>query len=369
MHDIDAQISRITGQDNYMETLQKITGNIMTIDADMYHATHKKVSACDFNIKVLLSRLSESNPENTNIKNIADEYITISTKLNIKDNTFVMYQRKKAKNPKPPREIIDPEHTPPKLVQSGWFKQIKHIEKEITKYVNTVFPSNSKPEDITFVVLNDTIYKNNPEVRELQTIYDIHIADEQTFTSFMQLRKCAGIVINQLLMPMYDVKGTIRKHWGKIERIFTSKAFKETGLTSPEDIIDMLNQFIIAKYRATITGNNKHYAKLFLSVVGNDNVSNMDGARFIEIMDSIDLDKLDKNENVYKFASNAKNIIHQIVNNENINAKEIIDQLNASFGVGDVDDKPNDNADDDSNVNSKGNEVHTIDGNKYDDLL
>lgn len=362
MHDIDSQISRITGQDNYMETLQKITGNIMTVDMTMYKACHKKISACDFNIKVLLSRLSEAQPDAQEVKNIFAEFEKESKALNIKDGTFVMYQRK-CKNPKPPREIVAPGHGPSELIKTPWFKHVKHIEKEVNKFMTSMFSSAVKPEDRTFGYLETNVYKNNPEVVDLQTLYDVKVSTEAIFTSIQQLKKCTNMIINQLLVPMYDVKGTIRKHWDKIQRIFNSKAFAQTGITSPEDIIDMLYQFIVAKYRATITGNNKHYAKLFLSVVGNDNVSNLDGARFIEIMDSIDLDKLDKNENVYKFASNAKNIIHQILNNDEINAQEVIEQINKSFGMN-VDDTP---ATD--NPKESGENVKPVDPNQYNDII
>ena len=367
MHDIDAQIAKITGQNNYMETLQKITGNIMNVDMEMYRAVHKKVSACDFNIKVLLSRLVESDKDNTTIKSIADEFITESTKLNIKEGTFIMYQRK-CKNPKPPREIIDQAHLPSELLKSKWFKSVKHIEKEINKFLTAVFPQTLPTEQHTFEYLNGTVYTTTPEVKEIQSVYDVHVLDEQTFKQIEQLRKCANIIINQLLVPMYDVKGTIRKHWSKIQKVFTNKAFQSTGIASPEDIIDMLYQFIVAKYRATVTGNNKHYAKLFLSVVGDKNVSNLDGARFIEIMDSIDLDKLDKNENVYKFATSAKEIIHSIVNNDNINAKEVIEKLNASFGVTEDQTTAADEGADETNKPEE-TTYDGVDPAKYSDLI
>lgn len=359
MHDIDAQISRITGQDNYMETLQKITGNIMTVDMDMFHACHKKISACDFNIKVLLSRLVDSNKENQSIKDIFTEYDNESTSLDIKNKTFSIKQRKGAKSQKPPREIISPGYLPSDMIKTKWFKSVKHIEKNVNKYLTAIFPENLEADKRTFEYLNDNVYKNNPEVKELQSVYDIHVNDAETLKSLTQLHKCTNTIINLLMDPMYDVKSTIRKHWGKIEQIFKSKAFQQSGIASSEDIIDMLHQFIIAKYRATITGKNKHYAKLFLSVVGNENVSQLDGARFIEIMDSIDLDKLDKKENVYKFATNAKNIIHSIVNNENINAMEVIEQLNKSFDIHD---------EDEDSVSDKPEEP-VADGDKYMDLL
>ena len=56
MHDIDAQISKISGQANYMEQLQKITGNIMNVDMAMYHDKHTKMVNCDSNIKKVTSK-------------------------------------------------------------------------------------------------------------------------------------------------------------------------------------------------------------------------------------------------------------------------------------------------------------------------
>ena len=120
------------------------------------------------------------------------------------------------------------------------------------------------------------------------------------------------------MLPMYDVKSTINSHWNQIEKIFKSQAFQQAGLASADDIIIILTQFIIAKYRATITGNNKHYIRLFFDTVGNDSLADMDGARFLEIMEAIDLDQLDKSDNVYKFASSAKIAMKKIANNEAI---------------------------------------------------
>lgn len=329
MHDIDAQISKISGQENYMESLQKITGDIMTIDTVMFHEKHNKLSACDFNIKLLLKRISEEQ-QNPTIQSIRTQYETESTAMNIRDGTFILEQRKvskKTKKPKPPREIIAPNHRPNEMLNSQWFKHIKHIEKEINKFMTSAFTDNKEPKYETL----EAEHQQHPELIDLRTIYDCKINTPTIFKSFTQLQTNCKIVINILLMPMYDVKKTIEKHWVKIEQIFKSKAFQNTGLTSPNDIIEMLNQFIVAKYRATVTGNNKHYVKLFLNTIGSENVSNIDGARFMEIMDSIDLDKLNKEEKVYKFALGAKTAMSKIVNNDNVNAEEIIHELDEMF--------------------------------------
>ena len=341
MHDIEAQISRISGQQNYMEQLQKITGNIEFVDMDMYHDKHNKLVNCDSNIKKVLRKMLEDTDSINNIKTLYDKE---SNALNLKDNTFGLYVKKskKSKKQKKPREIINNGYRPIDLVKTEWFKLIKRMEKDIHKFLIEVFPDTSQNTDTnnengtdslpniqlnnkskldieskTFADLEHE-YKLHPELLDIKTALDCKINTNKLFTSIIMIKKFAKIIINILLTPMYDVKKTIHSHWSEINRIFKTKAFQQTKLTSPDDIIEILYQFIIAKYRATITGNNKHYVKLFLDTVGNENVSNMDGARFVEIMDAIDLDKLNKKDKVYQFALGAKSIMQRIVNNENI---------------------------------------------------
>ncbi len=359
MHDIDAQISKISGQQNYMESLQQITGNIMTVDMTMYKEKVRKISAADFNMNVLLKRLVDSDTANHTILEVQADYLAKSTAINIKDGVFVMKQRKN----KEPKEVIAPMHLPSELVKSEWFKSVKHIEKEINKSLNKIFTENVKPSDRKW----ETVQANHsahPELVELETVYDVKLENEDIFKWFTQLQKCANVIINNLMIPMYNVRATIEKHWDKIGNIFKTKAFSRIDQMSQQagngsiglnDIMTMLEQFIIAKYRATVTGNNKHYAKLFLSAIGNEDVSSMDGARFLEIMDTIDLDKLDKNETVYKFAVAAKSTMKKIVNNENFNAEEMIQEMNQLFN-------------DDVPPESEG-EMVTEESKQYDDLI
>ena len=366
MHDIEAQISRISGQQNYMEQLQKITGNIEFVDMDMYHDKHNKLVNCDSNIKKVLRKMLEDTDSINTIKSLYDKE---SNALNLKDNTFGLYVKKskKSKKQKKPREIINNGYRPIDLVKTEWFKLIKRMEKDIHKFLIEVFPdtsqntnvnnendTNSLPnmqlnnkskldvESKTFADLEHE-YKLHPELLDIKTALDCKINTNKLFTSIVMIKKFAKIIINILLTPMYDVKKTIHSHWSEINRIFKTKAFQQTKLTSPEDIIEILYQFIIAKYRATITGNNKHYVKLFLDTVGNENVSNMDGARFVEIMDAIDLDKLNKKDKVYQFALGAKSIMQRIVNNENI-TPNILKEFDNMF-----------NDENDENVNSNEN--------------
>ena len=369
MHDIEAQISRISGQQNYMEQLQKITGNIEFVDMDMYHDKHNKLVNCDSNIKKVLRKMLE---DTDNIDTIKTLYDKESNTLNLKDNTFGLYVKKskKSKKQKKPREIINNGYRPIDLVKTEWFKLIKRMEKDIHKFLIEVFPDNTSQntnvnnendtdslpnvqlnnkskldvESKTFADLEHE-YKLHPELLDIKTALDCKINTNKLFTSIIMIKKFAKIIINILLTPMYDVKKTIHSHWSEINRIFKTKAFQQTKLTSPDDIIEILYQFIIAKYRATITGNNKHYVKLFLDTVGNENVSNMDGARFVEIMDAIDLDKLNKKDKVYQFALGAKSIMQRIVNNENITPnilKEFDNMFNDDENNEDINSNEND---------------------------
>ena len=368
MHDIEAQISRISGQQNYMEQLQKITGNIEFVDMDMYHDKHNKLVNCDSNIKKVLRKMLE---DTDNIDTIKTLYDKESNALNLKDNTFGLYVKKskKSKKQKKPREIINNGYRPIDLVKTEWFKIIKRMEKDIHKFLIEVFPDTSQNTNVNDGSNTDSLpnvqlnnkskldvesktfadleheYKLHPELLDIKTALDCKINTNKLFTSIIMIKKFAKIIINILLTPMYDVKKTIHSHWSEINRIFKTKAFQQTKLTSPDDIIEILYQFIIAKYRATITGNNKHYVKLFLDTVGNENVSNMDGARFVEIMDAIDLDKLNKKDKVYQFALGAKSIMQRIVNNENITPNILKEFDNMFNDENDEDVNSNENSD------------------------
>ena len=376
MHDIEAQISRISGQQNYMEQLQKITGNIEFVDMDMYHDKHNKIVNCDSNIKKVLRKMLEDTDSINTIKSLYDKE---SNALNLKDNTFGLYVKKskKSKKQKKPREIINNGYRPIDLVKTEWFKLIKRMEKDIHKFLIEVFPDNTSQntnvndgtntdslpnvqlnnkskldvESKTFADLEHE-YKLHPELLDIKTALDCKINTNKLFTSIIMIKKFAKIIINILLTPMYDVKKTIHSHWSEINRIFKTKAFQQTKLTSPDDIIEILYQFIIAKYRATITGNNKHYVKLFLDTVGNENVSNMDGARFVEIMDAIDLDKLNKKDKVYQFALGAKSIMQRIVNNENITPNILKEFDNMFNDENDEDVNSNENNDESNKTNN-----------------
>lgn len=330
MHDIDSQIAKISGQQDYMKQLEKITGNIFFIDMAMYHEKHTIISNNDEKIRQSLTDISNSNEAiNSHLK----KYVTLSSALDIKNKTFIMKVKKskKSKKKRPPREVINNGYLPQELIKTEWFKCVKHLERDINKFFTEVFPLKEEEGSVPSFALLEQIYKEHPELSDIKLALDCQITNESMFNNISTIKQSCKEIIDILLVPMYDVKQTIVSHSDKLDTIFKTKAFQNTQIASMDDIIEILYQFIVAKYRATVTGNDKHYVKLFLDTLGNDEVSNMDGARFIEIMDAIDLDKLDKRDRVYQFAVNAKKAINHIANNDNI-SPEIIAEFEAMFG-------------------------------------
>lgn len=345
MHDIDAQISKISGQANYMEHLQKITGNIMNVDMNMYHEKHQKIVNCESNIKKVLSKIAK---EDDKILPIQQHFEELSSKLDIANKTFYIHVKKSTKSKKvhPPKEKISPGYQPSDLVKTDWFKDIKHMEKAVQRFLVEVFPQQPTEADgtpkpapqLTNIDYEKKTYEElekefteHPELVDIKTILDVKVVSKTLFELFKLLKRFTKIIINILMLPMYDVKSTIQSHWTQIEKIFKSRAFQEANIASADDIVLILTQFIIAKYRATVTGNNKHYIRLFFDTIGNDSFANMDGARFLEIMDAIDLDKLDKTDSVYKFAMSAKTAMRKIANNEAI-TPDLLKEFDDIFG-------------------------------------
>jgi hypothetical protein len=326
MHDIDAHIARITGQSNYMESLKKVTGDIMSINKEKYQTELKKISAYEFVINENFKKITSK----TNVSlAIMQEFIKQSQAVDIKNSVYVWKIRKSKKKPQEPKEKLM--KTPVDLIKTEWFKTIKTIEKGVHKFNIELGKSVPQNENLEYKHV-EKAFADDPTFVELFTIFDVKITSKDLFTWFTQIHEACKNIIDILLSPMYDVLKTINSNWKVIEKIFDNKIIDKLNQNEvnfkPEDIVTMLHKFVIAKYRATITGNNKHYVRLFLDTVGNENVSNMDGARFLEIMESIDLEKLNKRDKVYKFAVGAKTLLEDMIKN---NSDDINPELIAKF--------------------------------------
>ena len=324
MHDIDSQINKLSGNADYMQQLAKITGNINQINIDYYKYQYNRICSCEFVIEQTLLRLYNKSPNDT-VDELISCFKTLSSELNLRQNYITIIHNKRKKCDE---EIVNMNYSPNKLFTSEWFKVIKTIERNITKTFNILFETINE-ENKTFETLSQ-IFKTNPEKIELYTIYNIQLNDINIYKLFKQLSESCRVIINIILHPMYDTKLTIKKNWKKIEVIFKTQSLKNE-IINPSYIIEMLDNFIIAKYRTTLTGNSKHYLKLFLNVIGDDTISKMDGARFIEIMDTIDLSNLSKTDKVYKFANAAKITMNKLVNNNSSDITEVLKMFDEMF--------------------------------------
>ena len=306
MHDIDSKINRITETDNYMEQLQQITGNIFSIDREYFKDLLKKVDVLEKLIVPTLIQYFETD----NIE-IVQKYSKISSEFNVVESSISTITKKKSskslkKSSKEKKEkiveIINHKCIGKELMQSDWFNLIKELEQKSNDLLESF--DTSSYEKVK------EIYDNDKTLLTIKTFYEVPITSSQKLTSLKNLNKITNQIIDLYTQPLYDVKKKIKSNWSKLNNIF-----KDVGET--EDIIKMLEQFIICKYRCEITGNNKYYMKLFQNLFTGDNsIDKMDGSKFLRIVDSIDTEQLKKGSNISKFSDAIKLAIHSMGNNE-----------------------------------------------------
>ncbi len=348
MHDIDAKINQISGQNDYMEQLAKVTGNINTIDMEMYKAVISKCSKCDFNLKILSKRFIENKDLDNTSKQLFEDFLKYQEEYDISNKTFAMKIRKtskKTKKPKPPREIVDIKHTPVEVFKSDWFTKVREIEKLTRKYLKLLFGKIDNMEELTQDNFTE-LWKSRDDLNDISYFAGIHVTegDSKIFMNIVNSYKCSRIIINEFLNPMYDVRKTIEKNEHIIMRAFKSKPMQQLSgegvVTSVEDVINILEKFIIAKYRATISGNNKYYVKLFTQLIDPESSAEMEGTKFLDIMEQLNFEELGKNNRAYKFAVGARDVINKIVKNEELDSDEIIKQVQEIFDGEEEQEKP-----------------------------
>jgi len=337
MHDIDAHIKQISGQQNYMDKVAQITGNIEFVDMDIWQHKHKQLCASENNIKKLMQQISdiEGDKKISEFENVKNEFEKISNTLNIKDKTFYVKKKGDIK--------MSFHYKPMKLAQSDWFKCVRRIEKEVNDYVADVIGNNTKEdskiraniiskeaENITKVseanaLAIKAIYAKHPEIKDLKFIMGINVT-EQNCKQFMLIHQYTRFIINTLLYPMYDVTGKINKSSKQLEKIIKHDIAQSMGkdMMTMEAVKKALESFIVAKYRTTVTGSNEHYLKLFFNLVGDAETSSMDGARFMEMMDSLNIEHLNSDRKAYMFATQAKDMMRKITTGEKLNSEEIL---------------------------------------------
>ena len=155
----------------------------------------------------------------------------------------------------------------------------------------------------------------NKECRSLYKIYDMSIESREMFNNLSFIRGFANEIVNILLKPMYDVDYVIEKNWHKV-----SKAFNGTDMTQ-HDVRSMLTKYIYAKYKVSMTNTKTPYIDLIIDIVGRDGIAETKSARFLEIIDAVNLDVMDKKTNAYEFATAVKTLVtegmqHKIIDPE-----------------------------------------------------
>ena len=334
MNDIEGQINRLSGQQNYMNQLEQVVGKIDQIDYDMYHAAIDKCAPCDNNLRILSNRFLKVECMNEDGKQLFTNFIRTQDEFNIATKTFALEERKSKKSgkEKAPREIITFNHRPMEIFKSPWFKCVRAIEKSTREYLKVIF---GKGDYANLTYTPDMFVKHletNPVKESVSTYFEIPITikDAAMFMNIANAYKCSKIIINTFMNPMYDIRARIHKNPGIISKVFRSKPLQATAgeaLSSPEDIVDILEQFIVAKYRATISGNNKHFIKLFSSLVDPSSSTKIEGTKFLDIMDNLNLEDLDKSSATFKFANASKDLIKKVVTSGELDGVEIAEKI------------------------------------------
>lgn len=333
MHDIDNQISKLVGEDNYMDHLEKIIGNMLYIDTLQYDAKHLKISKCQSNIRVCLDKIMLYD---NSIGDVLNEFKT-NMLLFDTDHIYVVKTKvnKKTKVVKTTK-LINPVYKPTYLYTTPWFSLIKRIEKTINNIFKQIFPDVTLEVDLEnkrYVDVYD-VFKSHPNLEDNYTIFNVRLVNKEIYESFRLIQRYCKIIVNMILNPWYDVKAKIESNKTVINKIFKMN-INELNLQTTDDIVNILNNFVIAKYRSTLTGNNKHFVKIFMNVIGAGTVAEIDGSRFMEIVDSIDMSQLSNKVNAYKFATTAKSLMEQISKGETL-TPDVMNKFDNLFVESDV---------------------------------
>lgn len=320
MDNTDSIIKNITGSNNYVKELEKVCGNIETIDKTWF-INQNDSNKIDDNIirKTIINTLGKD-------AEIVKQYFKLSMNINF-NNPFItiIKKSKKSKQPIKTREEIRQELKPSTFIKCEYFKLLKSLEKT-TNNLLIAFGSNGEK-------IND-ILKSQPELPDIKTFHGYKIKHINDIKPINIIHESSHNIINRYMLPMYDMKSIMDKNWGMLSPLFKNNSgLKVEGVDiSQSEIKDMLYLFMVAKYRCTITENNKYYVKLFMNIINNNGsmqeeteFGKMDPARFLELLDTINLEAIDKKQKVYKFAEQSKNIIKRIVNaGENDNMETIM---------------------------------------------
>ena len=299
MENTDDLIKNITGSNDYMKELEKVTGNIESIDVKYFMKKNEANIAHDAVIRSGMKALNNDETKN---------YFTLSIENDF--NKALVTKKNKRKSKK-----VDDKFKAKVFIKSPFFKLIKKIEKTC----NMLFEAyNISKQEPSIKPVIETL-KTNPELMEVKNFFGYKLSTDDDIKTLVKIQESTHGIIHNYMLPMYDVKSTMDKNWGIL-----APMFKVDGGIPISEVKDMLYLFIIAKYRCAITDNTKHYMKLFMDVINKSTtgssdglpeenvIAEMDPARFLELLDNINFDSISEKKSVFEFATKSKDIIRRI---------------------------------------------------------
>lgn len=303
MNNTDELIKNITGSNDYMKELAKVVGNISNIDIGYFTAKNNDNILSDEVIRSVMKRLANDETKHYFELSIANNFA----------NAIIEKKKKSGKI----KKLINDDFRPKVFIKSPYFKMIKSIEKTANNLIESYNININSP---SMEQVNEVL-KTNPELMDVKNFFGYHLKTDEDIALMIKAKNAAHNIINNYMLPMYDVKKTMDKNWGILSPMFKTADFA----THAYEIKDMLYLFMVARYRVEITENTKYYMKLFMDVINKtDNpelkaslpeenvIADMDPARFLELLDTINLDSISQKKSVYNFAMRSKDIIKRI---------------------------------------------------------
>lgn len=344
----DKSITKYCGTD-WLSQIQTITGNINHIDPSTYHLYIEKIVKCENNINKLFKQIIKIDEveKTTEFLNTVKTFSEKTSEIDIEHKTFYI-KRKLAKRSTRKNPIYEEteeiNYTPVDIIKSDWFKLIKNIESEIFHTLEKIFISEEethidKTSKTRRNIYNNYTYEKYCEILESHTSYSelykcfgVKINHPMVFDSFVNIQRFCSIIINILLRPVYNINEKISKSFDKVlHKVFKPEMMRKNGLTK-DLVINLLEQFMVAKYRTEITGNNKYFVQMLVENVTEGELSSINGPRFIEIMDTINTDALDQTSKATKFTIKAKELIKKMVEKGDVIDESIITEVQEIMG-------------------------------------
>lgn len=274
---IDKAINNVSGSANYMKDMEYIVGNVFTIDKPFYISQLKRVKGT--------YTLIMNNTKNINHK-FFKEFAANWTKLDL-DHAYKKVTNKKTGKTKEKLSV-----TPKCIISSQWFSQLRQLDVIITNLIDQFKIESADMSDETTKIINE-----NPNTVDAFKFFGRKISEEGIHQIVFVLNKFVKDVFEVLLNPMYDYQKYIVNHWlPQIDAVVSARANKNPELKGlkTEDTQKYVGLFAKAKYRLGLTENTNDFTKVFLDVIGESEIANLDAARFMDILDTIDVSSIDK---------------------------------------------------------------------------